>query len=287
MVYSRGPAEPEDDDRAGSLQGFPLVAACKRVISIFSEEANRTAIKAELSLSAAYYMRGIAFDPQESLYVQATPQPLGTVYRDTSIEYRIIVIDITELNAVRYGVATHPLLFPHLMPGGTSRPRPVKQWEYNSSARLFSFSSAPASLSETTLTSTEISPIPAESFALRDNNFQDEISPKIRDLSLDGWTVLLISGKRWDSKASTEELRKRLDKVDEHLVRLAQGFTQPGLYESAKPVDVLTHEEAADMLLAYLKDARGLEESLRKAMEENPGGQRWYPELLHGNSDIQ
>ncbi|PVH75070.1 hypothetical protein DL98DRAFT_575225 [Cadophora sp. DSE1049] len=727
VVSSRGPAEPEDDDGLGSLQGFPLIAACKRVITIFSEKANRAAIKAELSLAAAYYMRdreeyrpelvelrendakdrhhtrveiepwdhvsvrefpfitacllqGVAFDPQESFCVQVTPQPLGTVYRDTSIEYGMVVIDITELNAVRYGIvgfAAMPMMWvpstealsrqtghpsslvppsnaggelrildqvrsrivmsaaeylikvpgPNAPPEGeqitkilaqiplvrsealeviwpagseldialpmvdlsigtknslheqairsliqstinvdnfdisilndvrkvpnfkemlqrnllqhskrlvntqsaglllrlafddgehlslerlndisveaisramnipelgtitsislctstirnlstgliegltrsvtlreiyflqspfrksdtpdvellealTARPQffsrvkvmfagsysaalrkvfwlpsisdktstptdtvqaaplsmfpiqqilinfrsdyrrdsqsaeyatssvylgdglltperfaagfltylpnstfPVKMWEFNSSARLFSFSSAPASLSESTLTSAEISPIPAESFALRDDNFPDDISPKIRDLSPDGWTVLLTSGKRWDPKASTEELRKygdhtryaiirprkqtikvdsppssrlspddlevvglkefltitaphvdpelvdrRLQEVAEHLVRLAQRYTQPGLHESAKPVDVLIHEEAADMLLACLKDARGLDESLRNAMEENPGGQRWYPELLQGNSDIQ
>lgn len=151
VVSSRGPAEPEDDDGLGSLQGFPLTAACKRIITIFSEKANRASIKAELSIAAAYYLRegedyrpepvelrendakdrhhtaveiepwdhvsvrefpfitacllqGVAFDPQESVCVQATPQPLGTVYRDTSIEYGMVVVDITELNAVRYGI---------------------------------------------------------------------------------------------------------------------------------------------------------------------------------------
>lgn len=176
------------------------------------------------------------------------------------------------------------------------------------------------------MASAEISPVPAESFALRDDKLPDAISPRIRDLELQGWSVLLTSGRGWDPKTSTAELRKysdhiryamvrprkqaikvasppssrlspddlevvglkeflaitaphvnpelvdrRLRDVNEHLTRLAQRYTQPGLQESAKLVDVLGHEEAADMLLACLKDARGLDDRLRTAMEDSEG----------------
>ncbi|KAH6725006.1 hypothetical protein BKA61DRAFT_41595 [Leptodontidium sp. MPI-SDFR-AT-0119] len=206
----------------------------------------------------------------------------------------------------------------------------------NSSARLLSFSSAPASLSASTLTSAEISPIPAESFALGDDKLPDEISPKIRDLSPEGWTVLITSGKRWDPEASREDLtaywdyiryamirpRKQtikvdnppsirpspgelevvglkeflaitapdmdLEPIDRRLREIAEhrvsGYNQGVLLGSIKPVDVLENEEAADMLLACLKDARGLNENLRNAMKEISSGQQWYPELLQRNS---
>lgn len=65
-----------------------------------------------------------------------------------------------------------------------------------------SFSSAPASLSTSTLTSAEISPILAESFALGDDSLPDNISPKIRDLVPNGWTVLVSSDNHWNAEAA-------------------------------------------------------------------------------------
>ncbi|PVH68154.1 hypothetical protein DL98DRAFT_599774 [Cadophora sp. DSE1049] len=152
VVFSRGFLYPAEHEGSGSLQGFPLITACQKIITIFSETTNHTAIKAEVSLAADYYLRdggrneyrpeqvellendandrdprleiepwdhvsvrefpfttacllqGVAFYPQESYCYQATPQPLGTIYRDTSIEYGIVVIDVTELSALRYGI---------------------------------------------------------------------------------------------------------------------------------------------------------------------------------------
>ncbi|KAH7416904.1 hypothetical protein BKA64DRAFT_656487 [Cadophora sp. MPI-SDFR-AT-0126] len=708
VVSSRGPADPEHGDGIGSLQGFPLIAACQRIITIFSDKTNRTAIKAELSLAAGYYMRdegheeyrpeqsdswdhtnvrefpfitacllqGVALYPQESYCYQAAPQPLGTVYRDISIEYGMVVIDITDLSALRYGVvgfATMPMMwvpsaeafhrqtgpvgshvppsnsggemrvldqarsrvvmsaaeyltkFPGpdtipeppegeevkkllariplvhsdaldiIWPGGSeyditlpmadlsigtkkslheqairslfqstidvenfnisifddvrkvpnfkemlqrnllqysnrlgntqsagillrlafadgehlcleqlddisveaisaavnipelgtissisictstmrnlspelmeglskseslreiylmqsplrkadtpdvellealaTRPHffsrvkltfagsysaalrkifwlptiskntstsastiqtaplsifpiqqilisyqitrgtpyktasvylgdsllaperfaagfltylhssksnfPVKE-DFNSSARLFSFSSAPASLTSSSLSSVEISPIPAESFAIGDDNIPDDIRPKIRDLSPDGWTVLITSGKGWNPQASKQEaesscghvryaiIRPRkqtievenppstplgrdelevvglkefltitapdvdLEPVDRRLGEIAEccepGYRQGVMPGSITPVHVLKHEGAAEMLLACLRDARDLNENLRRAMKKNLGGQPWYPELLQTSSDTR
>jgi hypothetical protein len=39
------------------LQGYFLTAASQRTITIFTDRANRPAIRAELALAAAYYMR--------------------------------------------------------------------------------------------------------------------------------------------------------------------------------------------------------------------------------------
>lgn len=79
---------------------------------------------------------------------------------------------------------------------------PIPPCELNSSARLFSFSSAPASLSASILNSAEISPIPAESFALGDDCLPENISPKIRNLLPNGWTVLISSENHWDAEAA-------------------------------------------------------------------------------------
>ena len=68
----------------------------------------------------------------------------------------------------------------------------------NPSARLFTFSTAPSSLSSSPLTSAEMSPIPAESFALDADFLPDSIRPKVRDLDPDGWTVLVSFEHHWD-----------------------------------------------------------------------------------------
>ncbi|KFZ02230.1 hypothetical protein V500_00338 [Pseudogymnoascus sp. VKM F-4518 (FW-2643)] len=133
------------------LRGYPLTAACHRIVTIFSDQANHRAIRAELALAAGYYVRdgnreyspelvelpdlnrrefnpslrrrnwyhtsvrefpfisacllqGVAFNTQQELAHPAFPEPLGTVYRDTSIEWGMVVVDITNLDAVSYGI---------------------------------------------------------------------------------------------------------------------------------------------------------------------------------------
>jgi hypothetical protein len=147
VVSSRASA-----DLDGSLQGSPLITACQRIITIFTDDTNHPAIRAELALATSYYMRkgehkeyhpepvellenpdgyrqprlemvpwdqasvrefpfisacllqGVAFDPHGGYCYQATPEPLGTVYRDTNVEWGMVVVDITELDEVRYGI---------------------------------------------------------------------------------------------------------------------------------------------------------------------------------------
>ncbi|OBT44925.1 hypothetical protein VE00_04767 [Pseudogymnoascus sp. WSF 3629] len=133
------------------LRGYPLAAACHRIITIFSDQANHRAIRAELALASGYYVRdgnreyspqlvelpdfnrregnptlrrrswhntsvrefpfisacllhGVAFDTEQQLARPAFPEPLGTVYRDTSIEWGMVVVDITNLDAISYGI---------------------------------------------------------------------------------------------------------------------------------------------------------------------------------------
>lgn len=147
VVSSRASADLE-----GSLQGSPLIAACQRIVTIFTDTINHPAIRAELALATGYYMgkgeqneyhlglvelpenpdgyrqprleilpwdhasiiqfpfisacllQGVGFDPHTGYCYQARPAPLGTVYRDTSVEWGMIVVDITELDKVRYGI---------------------------------------------------------------------------------------------------------------------------------------------------------------------------------------
>ena len=56
----------------------------------------------EFPFIAACLLQGVAFDALEGVTHAARPEPLGTVYRDTSIEWGMVVIDIIELDAVRY-----------------------------------------------------------------------------------------------------------------------------------------------------------------------------------------
>lgn len=146
VVSSVGDTEPEE-----SIQGYPLTACCRRVVTIFADPANRLAIRAELALAASYYakdnerehrpepvelpdfnrfrtptkdrrrpwdrtgvrefpfiaaclLQGVGFDAQMGRTQPARPEPLATVYRDTSIEWGMVVVDITELEAIRYGI---------------------------------------------------------------------------------------------------------------------------------------------------------------------------------------
>ena len=135
-----------------SIQGTPLITACQRVITIFSDSANRSTITAELSLAEGYYLRdggqelhqpelaelpehlhgynqsriewasenheqlqpfpiisacllqGVAFDAKGGQFYAASREPLGTVYRDTNVEWGMVVFDITNLLEVRHGI---------------------------------------------------------------------------------------------------------------------------------------------------------------------------------------
>ncbi len=60
---------------------------------------------AEFPFIAACLLHGVGFDARTGMTRLARPQPLGTVYyRDTSLKWGMVVIDITELEAIRYGI---------------------------------------------------------------------------------------------------------------------------------------------------------------------------------------
>ncbi|KAJ8120806.1 hypothetical protein ONZ43_g2582 [Nemania bipapillata] len=144
VVSSVGDFEPVE-----SLQGYPLIACCRRIVTIFADSANHAAIRAELALAASYYvgdgsceycpepvelpefnrmqppriphpwdrtrfcefpfiaaylLQGVSFDAQVGRTAPALLEPLATVYRDSSIEWGMVIIDITELDVVRYGI---------------------------------------------------------------------------------------------------------------------------------------------------------------------------------------
>jgi hypothetical protein len=58
----------------------------------------------EFPFITACLLQGVGFDARAGRTRPARPQPLGTVYRDTSLEWGMVVFDITELEAVRYGI---------------------------------------------------------------------------------------------------------------------------------------------------------------------------------------
>ncbi|KAI0424111.1 hypothetical protein F5Y09DRAFT_325339 [Xylaria sp. FL1042] len=150
VVSSTGDnAEPVE-----SLQGYPLTACCRRIVTVFSDPENHAAIRAELALAALYHggesrpshasvelpdlrrygtpaperwrawdhdrvsefpfiadclLQSVAFDAESGRTCRTLLEPLGTVYRDSSLEWGMVVVDITDLNAVRYGIVGFPV----------------------------------------------------------------------------------------------------------------------------------------------------------------------------------
>lgn len=126
VVSSLGGYEEE------SMHAPPLVACCRRIATVFSDPANHLTARAELGLAAAYYAehgndaaggtasrrsscpncRGGTL-PTPTAGDRGTargrnapnhPEPLGTVYRDTAIEWGMAIVDITDPDTVRYGI---------------------------------------------------------------------------------------------------------------------------------------------------------------------------------------
>lgn len=52
----------------------------------------------------ASLLQGVGFRPPGGRSAPNRPEPLATVYRDTDIEWGMVVFDITDLNMVRYGI---------------------------------------------------------------------------------------------------------------------------------------------------------------------------------------
>ncbi|KAI1333015.1 hypothetical protein F5Y16DRAFT_354591 [Xylariaceae sp. FL0255] len=63
----------------------------------------------EFPFITACLLQSVAFDAQRSRTCPALIEPLGTVYRDSSLEWGMVVIDITDLHAVRYGIVGFPV----------------------------------------------------------------------------------------------------------------------------------------------------------------------------------
>lgn len=146
----------DNSEPAESLQGYPLAACCRRIVTIFSDPENHAAVRAELALAAAYHggdggsrpsdvsvelpnlrrygtpaperwrpwdhgrvpefpfiaaclLQGVGFDPQSGRTCRTLLEPLGTVYRDSSLEWGMVVVDITDINAVAYGIVGFPV----------------------------------------------------------------------------------------------------------------------------------------------------------------------------------
>ncbi|OAA56341.1 hypothetical protein SPI_07952 [Niveomyces insectorum RCEF 264] len=193
---------------------------------------------------------------------------------------------------------------------------------------LFSFSSCSASLvADAAAAAPEISPIPAESFAVpfRSSSAPGGVLwPRMRDLVSGGWSILVSLEVHWDRRSPSHCIRyafirprhgritvdpptsppeaDELEAVD--LLRFL-ALTAPevdsaavesclyGLTEEltsetiegvlprgAEPLSVLSQPEAAAILQGFLDESRLVNRRLRLAMEEDPNGRNWYPELL-------
>ncbi|KAI1412125.1 hypothetical protein F5Y13DRAFT_47659 [Hypoxylon sp. FL1857] len=94
-----------DGDHEYLLEPMEL-PAYNRLISTTRERRrpwDRTSVR-EFPFIQACLLQGVGFDPQLGRTQRARPEPLATVYRDTSLEWGMVVVDITELDAIRYGI---------------------------------------------------------------------------------------------------------------------------------------------------------------------------------------
>lgn len=64
---------------------------------------DRAALQPFPFISAAL-LQAVALDPARGRSAPNRPEPLGTVYRDTDIEWGMVVVDVTDPSAVRYGI---------------------------------------------------------------------------------------------------------------------------------------------------------------------------------------
>ncbi|KAI0418913.1 hypothetical protein F5X98DRAFT_336684 [Xylaria grammica] len=69
---------------------------------------NRTRV-CEFPFISTCLLQGVGFDAHTGRTARTLPEPLATVYRDTSPEWGMVVVDITELDAVRYGIVGFPV----------------------------------------------------------------------------------------------------------------------------------------------------------------------------------
>ncbi|KAI1282692.1 hypothetical protein F5Y07DRAFT_350634 [Xylaria sp. FL0933] len=63
----------------------------------------------EFPFIAACLLQSVAFDAQSGCTCRTLLEPLGTVYRDSSLEWGMVVVDITDLSTVRYGIVGFPV----------------------------------------------------------------------------------------------------------------------------------------------------------------------------------
>ena len=79
----------------------------------------------EFPFIAACLIQGVGFYAREGRTSAARPEPLGTVYRDTSIEWGMVVVDITNLDAVRYGIVGFGVSLMRFVPSAREERDPV------------------------------------------------------------------------------------------------------------------------------------------------------------------
>jgi hypothetical protein len=65
---------------------------------------------------------GISYDIWTSSFTPAQTEPLGLVYRETVVDYGAVVIDITELTNVRYGIIAFPIRLQYDVPHDIPHP---------------------------------------------------------------------------------------------------------------------------------------------------------------------
>ncbi|KFY16326.1 hypothetical protein V492_01422 [Pseudogymnoascus sp. VKM F-4246] len=97
--------------------------------------------------------------------------------------------------------------------------------------------------------------------------------PKVRDIPAGSWVVLVSR----DYLYCDREAEKTLDRNASPGRLSRHALLGPGL----EWVSVLEPREACVVLQDFLEDAEYIKGNLRLAMEDDPEGRNWYPELLH------
>lgn len=133
---------PQSVDSSADSMRYSITYACDRVIAIFKDKSNHRALNGELALARAYYTHQIHRESRAEVYelpsvtrpqkrgydgVHPFPfietclvrgmlahnfricsEPLETKFRGLDPRWGMVIIDITDLKALRYGIVGYP-----------------------------------------------------------------------------------------------------------------------------------------------------------------------------------
>ncbi|KAI0542536.1 hypothetical protein GGR58DRAFT_452685 [Xylaria digitata] len=116
--FSQWPSSP-----AATSPSPPSPASVGSLKSRYRAPPSRSSVVPFPFISASL-LQGVAFDPWRGHGAPARPEPLATVYRDTDLEWGMVVVNITDLKRVRYGIVGFAVAMAKFVPSLEAERRP-------------------------------------------------------------------------------------------------------------------------------------------------------------------